>query len=182
MDKLSLILSIGVPSAISIIGFITTYIFNKRNFQYEINKQKLSVNLDKIVNLPEKILTMQDSILKMGKSNASKNNQGVDEYKEIMSLIFAYGSKNANKIISDMQQMIYSNSFGNATTVEENPIIAYQILLICQLKYDISGIEISPDFWFRMRLSDYTKMKDTLIKQSNEIVRKLDLPKFLKID
>ena len=63
-----------------------------------------------------------------------------------------------------------------------NDIIAYYILLLCQVKYDLTGIKINPQYWFRMRLTDYQKLKDNLNSANNKIVKELKLDKFLKIE
>ena len=66
----------------------------------------------------------------------------ISDFKELMSLIFAYGSKEAIMLMTNMQQLI-----------------PYSILLLCQMKYNLTGIKINPEYWFRMRLSDCSSME-----------------------
>lgn len=172
---LSTMLTVAIPSIISLVGFIVTYALNKRNFVYEVSKQKAAINLDKIADLPQRLQMQLDNIL------TSKNSDMlVKEFKEITSLIFAYGSKDAILIAANAQESI--NSAAVTGNTSSNPVIPYRILLICQIKYDASGIETNPELWYRLRLSDYTKMKATLVKQTNDIVDKLNLSSFLYIN
>lgn len=101
-------------------------------------------------------------------------------FKKLMALIFAYGSKNAIALVSNMQEITCPFT-KNSDSVDKNDLIAYYILLICQVKYDLTEIEINPEYWYRMRLSDYSKMKPSLDKATNKIVEKFGLASFLKI-
>jgi len=78
-----------------------------------------------------------------------------------------------------MQELNYSLA-ANPDKADKNMLIAYYILLLCQVKYDLTGIEINPEFWYRMRLKDYSKMKPSLDKATNEIVKRLELSSFLR--
>ena len=49
------------------------------------------------------------------------------------------------------------------------------------MKYDLTGVEINPEFWYRMRLTDYSALKDELDRITNEIVERLNLQPFLRI-
>lgn len=79
-----------------------------------------------------------------------------------------------------MQELNYELN-GNLESAEKNKIIAYYILLICQIKYDLTGIEINPQYWYRMRLTDYKKTQTALDKANNDVVNGLSLSKFLLI-
>lgn len=46
------IISLCVPAAISIIGFIITIFTMKKNFQNELAKQKANIQLDKMAVMP----------------------------------------------------------------------------------------------------------------------------------
>lgn len=65
---------------------------------------------------------------------------------------------------------------------DKNKIIVYYILLICQVKYDLTGIEINPEYWYGMRLTDYAKIKFNLDEVNNDVVKRLKLQKFLYIN
>lgn len=58
--------------------------------------------------------------------------------------------------------------------------ISFYILLATQIKSDVTGIEISPEFWLEMRVNDYVQNKDTFKIANNAIVKELNLSeKFL---
>ena len=100
--------------------------------------------------------------------------------QELMTLVFAYGSQEAIVLIANMQELNYSLA-NNPDSTYENKVIAYYILLLCQVKYDLTGIEINPEFWYLMRMKDYATTKHSFAKNSNEIVKKLGLSDFLII-
>ena len=101
---------------------------NKRNFKSEIDREKININLDKIADLP------------------------------YMSLIFAYGSKEAIMLMTNMQQLNYRIA-DHSADADNMELIPYSILLLCQMKYNLTGIKINPEYWFRMRLSDCSSME-----------------------
>ncbi len=178
-ENIAVILAACIPAVVTIIGFVVTYFLNKRNFKEEVNKAKVSTTLDKISDLPYKILTLMDTMLQ---KNKSKNHEqtNLKLFQEIMSLTFAYGSKEAILIVSSMQEANYLLS-RDPDKVDKNDIIAYYILLACQVKYDLTGIKINPEYWYRMRLTDYKAMKENLDKATNKIVHELQLEDFLSV-
>lgn len=162
-----------ISSLVTVIGFIVTYFLNKRNFKEEIAKQQENIRLDRIADLPYKIQMLMQSILDKGNADI------LSEFKELMSSVFAYGSEDAIKLIANMQELnyAYADNPGRAG----NKVMAYYILLLCQIKYDLTGTEINPEFWYRMRLTDYAKLKTSLCETNNEIVKSLKLSPFLAI-
>lgn len=176
-QNIAIILSACITALVTIVGFVVTYFLNKRNFKEEVKKQKVNVNLEKMEDLPYKIQTILETMLE--KKN-DKELLGI--FKELMISIFAYGSKDAIALVSKMQEINYAfqqKDDGNGS--EKSEIIAYYILLLCQIKYDLTGIEINPQYWYRMRLTDYSKMKPVLDNATNRIVKELDLSSFLQI-
>ncbi|MGD1818939.1 MAG: hypothetical protein ACPKOI_03530 [Pleomorphochaeta sp.] len=168
-------ITIIITPLVTIAGFFFTYFLNKRNYKEEISKQKQNINLDKSADLPYKIQYVYDEIT----SNKSKSHAQKEKeqklFKELMSLIFAYGSMDAIKIITNLQEFSYSEKEDNTD------LIAYYILLLCQTKYDLTGIEVNPQFWYRMKLTDYKKTREKLNLSTNSIINKLELSKFLII-
>lgn len=178
-ENITIILSACIPAVVTIIGFIVTYFLNKRNFKEEVNKAKVSTTLEKISDLPYKILTLMDIMLQKEKpKNHEQTNLKL--FQELMSLTFAYASKEAIMLVTNMQETNYLLS-SNPDKVNKNDIIAYYILLACQVKYDLTGIKINPEYWYRMRLTDYKTMKENLDKATNKIVRELQLEDFLLV-
>lgn len=97
-----------------------------------------------------------------------------------MSKIFAYGTKEAITIVSSMQRQNYSLQENSDSKIKSR-LIAYYVLLVCQIKYDLTGIEITPEYWYNMKLTDYPNRKSELDKANNNIVKELNLPNFLII-
>ena len=153
---------------------------NKRNFKEEVNKAKVNATLEQISDLPYKILTLMDTMLQKDKP---KNHEqaNLKLFQEIMSLTFAYGSKEAIMIVSSMQEANYLLS-REPDKVDKNEIMAYYILLACQVKYDLTGIKINPEYWYRMRITDYKAMKEKLDRATNKIVGELQLEDFLSVN
>lgn len=177
----AVILSSCITALVTIIGFVVTYFLNRRNFREEVKKQKVNLNLEKMAELPFKIQALMETILDKQKSKkADADRELLASFKELMTLLFAYGSKDAIVLVTNMQEMNYSLS-ANPDGVDKNELIAYYILLLCQVKYDLTEIEINPQFWYRMRLTDYAKMKQNLDAATNRIIKRLELSSFLKV-
>ena len=172
LEHIDTILTISV----TIVGFIFSYFLNKKNFRHEIIKNKIALNTEVIKNLPYKIIQLMD-IVQDSTSKTTKNKQPdlMRKYKEIVSEIISYGSADAIKIVVDLQQKVYSNELQE----KENKLygLVYYSLLICQIKFDLSSEVISPLTWLEIKLTDYKEYKDTLVKFSNDLVRRLKLNK-----
>lgn len=179
-DNIVAILAACIPAVVTIIGFVVTYFLNKRNFKEEVNKAKVNTTLEKISDLPYKILTLMDTMLQKDKVKGQEQ-FNLKSFQEIMSLTFAYGSKEAIAIVSSIQEANYLLS-NEPSKIDKNEIMAYYILLACQVKYDLTGIKINPEYWYRMRITDYKKMKKDLDKATNRVVNKLQLDDFLSIN
>ena len=177
--NVAVILSACITALVTIVGFVVTYFLNRRNFREEVKKQKVNINLEKMAELPYKIQTLFDIMLDKAKNQNPRNSDAIIIFQELMKLVFAYGSKEAISLVSNMQEQNYTLS-RNSGAVDKNELIAYYILLLCQVKYDLTGIEINPQYWYKMRLTNYTEMKVNLNGANNRIVEKLGLSKFLK--
>ena len=152
-ENIVVVLPACITAAVTIIGFVVTYFLNKRNSKFEIDREKININLDKIADLPYKIQELMNTILNQG-----ANAKTISDFKELMSLIFAYGSKEAIMLMTNMQQLNYRIADYSADA-DNMELIPYYILLLCQMKYNLTGIKINPEYWFRMRLSDYSSME-----------------------
>lgn len=158
-ENIVVVLSACITAAVTIIGFVVTYFLNKRNFKSEIDREKININLDKIADLPYKIQELMNTILNQG-----ANAKTISDFKELMSLIFAYGSKEAIMLMTNMQQLNYRIA-DHSADADNMELILYYILLLCQIKYNLTGIKINPEYWLRMRLSDYSSMEKYKKKQ-----------------
>lgn len=178
-DNIVAILAACIPAVVTIVGFVVTYFLNKRNFKEEVHQAKVNATLEKISDLPYKILTLMDAMVQKGKTK-NQEQFNLKSFQEIMSLTFAYGSKEAIAIASSMQEtnFLFNNEPNKVNKIE---IIAYYILLACQVKYDLTGIKVNPEYWYRMKITDYKIMKKDLNEATNRVVEKLQLDDFLSI-
>lgn len=64
-ELLGVIITSGVTSIISVIGFIVTYKSMKRNFKEELEKEKTSIHIEKMSSIPYEILKLMDNIMQV---------------------------------------------------------------------------------------------------------------------
>lgn len=172
-ELLGVIISAVATSIISIIGFIVTYKSMKRNFREELEKEKVSIHIEKMSIVPYNVLQLMDKIIKTkGKGDVLK------DFTDLMDTIYAYGSEKAIQIAATMQKENYI--YSGTDQFNHYRVISLYILLATQIKYDVTGIVVSPEFWLQMKLTDYTKNRETFRKVNNQIVNQLDLKKDLE--
>lgn len=167
-----------ITPAVTVLGFIVNYMLTKKNFERELNKKQTDMALNKLVDTPKNILDLFDKMV----SASITQDQLLDEFSNLMKTLFSYGSKDAIKILSTMQQYNYTNN--KTGKCDPQRLNAYFILLVCQVKYDLTGIKITPDYWYRLKLNDFEtnlEINKKLVSSNNNIVKELDLDKFLKI-
>lgn len=197
----SAIISTTVTALISIIGFIVTYMSMKRNFKNELSKQKSSMALDKMSTVPYETLELHEKMMmpqkidKQIKEIQDKGNQSKNDsleikqlheekekvYEELLSMmsillnkIYSYGSEEAIKIIARMQQENYL-ACRNVEKAEKYRHMAFYILLATQVKLDVTGVAISPQMWYQMRLTDYVESENIIKVTNNKLVSELNL-------
>ncbi len=169
-DLLGAIISSGVTSIISIIGFVVTYKSMKRNFRQELEKEKTSIHIEKMADIPYEILKLMD--------NMTKKAGGVDflnDFNSLMDTIYAYGSKEAIKIAATMQKENYTME--NIEMFDKYRAISMYVLLATQIKCDVTGIRVSPELWLEMKIKDYTNNHNGFKEANNRIVEELKLEK-----
>ncbi len=170
------LVKVFIPALITIIGFIVTYFLTRSSIRKEIENKKTNIHLNELSKVPLETLQLLDFIL-----NNKNDNSLINRMQDLMAKIFAYGTKDAINIISSMQEYNYG-MVDNKSEVSNHKAIAYYIILACQVKYDLTGIEINPEQWYKMRLTDYMALKSELAKVTNEIVEELKLRDFLKVE
>lgn len=174
---LSTVLSTSIPAVISIIGFIVTYASMKRNFQYELNKQKSTIQLEKMSSMPFEVLSFMQEIIDSGKTKKGLlENQLKSKMEILFHTIFAYGSPSSIRILATMQSENYLNA-KSPESANTYRMMSFYILLATQIRYDITGQIISPEEWFKMRLTDYNSSKDKFVIANNTLVKELELNK-----
>lgn len=95
-----------------------------------------------------------------------------------MKKIYAYGSKDSICIISKMQEENYQQLYIKSNKLRP---MCFYILLVTQIKFDVTGDAVSPELWYKMKINDYHKNKTNIKIANNEIVSELHLNKKFKI-
>lgn len=173
------VLTIIVPTLTSIIGFIATYIITKKQITKEFENEKKRT----VLNNAKEILSYCAKMIDF-KWYGSEN--CFAEMQEMMNIVIAYGSKDAIKILSAFQQYTYTRNFISKKPTQEESIelLTLPCLLLTQVKYDITGEIVSPDYYLKIRLTDYeTKegLKEKFKKYTNKQINSLNLNKKFKI-
>jgi len=165
-----------VQSVISILGFIITYLFMRKSFKDELIKQKANIHLDEMSKIPYECLMFYKRILNEEYEN---NVNFLDELECMYYKIYAYGTKDAIKILSSMGEANYLFE-KDEKLVSPNRLVAFFILLASQIKYDITGILVPPFFFYQMKIEDCGGDRNELSKyiiENNSIIRELNLNK-----
>lgn len=166
------LISAMIPALISIIGFIATNRSVKRDFKNEILKQRNEIALNKMATMPMRILELLGTIIETG----GQNEELAKEFDGFMNEVYAYGSENAITLISKIQK---DNIFFGDNVADRNlyELIAMYILLATQIKYDVTGIIVSPEKWYEMRMNDYEINREKMRLANNNVVKMFELNK-----
>lgn len=175
-EKFSVALSVGVPAIISIIGFIITIFTLKKDFQNELAKQKANIQLDKMSTMPYAILELLQNIIDAGKKDFSSKVQEhlKEDMNKIFSTIYAYGSSTAIHILAAMQSENYQ-SMSAPEQRDKFRIMSFYVLLTVQIRADITNEIVSPEEWFKMRLTDFQDNREMIKAANNRLVSELNL-------
>ena len=166
------LISAMIPALISIIGFIATNRSVKRDFKNEILKQRNEIALNKMATMPMRILELLGTIIETG----GQNEELAKEFDGFMNEVYAYGSENAIALISKIQKdnMFFGDNVADRNSYE---LIAMYILLATQIKYDVTGIIVSPEKWYEMRINDYEINREKMRLANNNVVKMFELNK-----
>lgn len=172
------LITVLIPAAVTIVGFIINYFVLNKSIKEQISKKKMDISLESLSHAPVMCLQLFDEMTKKDNQNKS-----LEMFKDLANKVFAYGSKDSIKLLAELQQNNYKIS-KNPSSSQPYKTMAYYILLTCQIKSDLTGIEVNPEFWYKLKLNDYESdlnIKQELIRSTNEIVTDLDLNRFLLI-
>lgn len=166
------LISAMIPALISIIGFIATNRSVKRDFKNESLKQRNEIALNKMATMPMRILELLGTINETG----GQNEELAKEFDGFMNEVYAYGSENAIALISKIQKdnMFFGDNVADRNSYE---LIAMYILLATQIKYDVTGIIVSPEKWYEMRINDYEINREKMRLANNNVVKMFELNK-----
>lgn len=168
-----------VTGIISIIGFFITNISMRKNFKNELIKQRDSIALEKMSTVPFEVLDLMDRMIKSKQAWNEKSE--LRNFTKMMNEIYSYGSEKAIALVALMQKENYAIN-GDINKMNKFRLMSSYVLLATQIKYDVTGTYVNPEFWFRMRITDYEKNRDEIKVANNKLVRELDLDKKLNIN
>lgn len=100
--------------------------------------------------------------------------------KKIKETVFACGSSDAIKLVEYIDYSLYNKKVDSG----DQRIITAYIMLTLQLKYDLTGIKVSPEAWYIGEFIGYSTLEfyEQSKEISKEIVKVLKLKRFLKIN
>ncbi|MCC3360370.1 hypothetical protein LLE98_03285 [Holdemanella porci] len=166
---------LGVLNALfTLIGFVVTIYTFKKSLKNELIKTQNSITLDQVRDLPYEVLDNFDKL----NDDSYNEEQRLKDFSAVMKKIYAYGSKDAISIISKMQEENYQNLSQNKNMYRP---VCFYILLATQIKFDVTGDSVSPELWYKMKITDYGNNKTIIKNENNKIVKQLNLNKKFKI-
>ncbi|HRX13770.1 MAG TPA: hypothetical protein P5087_01940 [Eubacteriales bacterium] len=156
-------IAVIISGIITIAGFIITIIVTNKNLKNEINKIKISKSMEKMQDIPKLLLDFIKVAQDFDKNRITQE-QAQEYLKNINNIIVAYGSQDAIKILENQQSLLYSNK------IKGLDIVYYISLLITQIKYDLTGIVMSPLSWLKVNINDYSHIESRAIEKINQII------------
>lgn len=178
-DLIGAIITAVVTSVISIIGFIVTNLSMRKSFKNELMVQRDGIALEKMATMPFEILDLMDKMIQF--SDTEKEKVELENFKRMMNEIYSYGSEKAISLVSLMQKENYAAN-GDIERMDKFRMMSFYVLLATQIKFDVTGVYVNPDFWFNMRITDYATHKEEIKKANNKLVKELNLSDKMKID
>lgn len=170
-DLKGAIITALVTGIISIIGFIITNNSMRKNFKNELIKQRDSIALEKMATMPFKVLDLMDKIIK-----SNNKEEELENFKNTMNEIYSYGSEKAISIVALMQKENYA-AREDLHKLNDLRVMSFYVLLATQIKYDVTGAYVNPEFWFNMRLNDFEELRTGIKEANNQLVKELNLNK-----
>lgn len=178
------ILTILLPSLVTVIGFIVTSILNRKNFIQSIQKYKTEQQISDFRGLQRKVITCLDFLLQHIAQIEQARTNFIDLSDTIHTEVLCFGSEDAVKIVSYIQKTIYKIIDDEEDNLKDFLIAGY-VLLIMQIKYDTTGLKTSPKEWYMGKFTSKKMMAFGFYERSvnaiNNIVDDLKLNDFLKV-
>jgi len=173
MEWLKLVISLSV----TIIGLGLTYHGITKNFQNEVMKMKRKVAVDKMQDVPCRILQLIQDY-----KNQEDSKILIEKNISLLNTILAYGSKETIKLMCYIQQIAYAcEKQKNLLKERQSEFLSAYALLIAQVKFDLTFEIIPPTSYFEMFLKDYNDYRESFNKSINAIVDRIGLLREFKI-
>lgn len=174
-----------IIAIVTIIGFFVTNHSMKKNFENELKKQRNDIALENMSKMPLEMLNLMNDMISQGKTTGNKGKTTdamMRRFNENLNTIYSYGSTDAIRIAATMQKENYQKAnLADVATNDKYRVMSMYVLLATQIKYDVTGIAVSAEEWFRMKITDYDGEKDLFRNAVNQIVSELKLNNRFKI-
>lgn len=174
-----------VPSSITIVVFLLSYLSTKKAYQQSIQQLKTEKQLADLYGILDDVFRFLDLLTLLYKKPKTLP-EDFDILKDkITSTVRCAGTVDAVNILVHQNQMINSG-LDDQIEVTTSRLIAGYVLLAMQIKYDVTGVENSPLTWYTGKfttqkvLEQSTFYEDSIVA-INEIVDQLKLKPFLRI-
>lgn len=164
--------SIIIPSVITIVGFIINIYITKTSIKKEILKSQKDLMIKKNIEVMEffiNIIVLKDS-----------KDADINSFRNIINLIYSYGSNDLIRLFGEYQQFNYSENKGTNEFVK---MFAFYTLILSQIKYDLTGEVVKPDSILKIRLKDFysNEKLNGFNTEINLIVEKMHLNRKFKL-
>lgn len=159
------ILASGITSFVTLVGIAVSYMLSRRNLREEVHRLQEQQTLAKTNDFPSRAASLLDDL---------SSGMNEVEMRRFLSDIYAYGSPEAIRILVAFQENNYEVAAGK---VNQDPWYTMTLLslLITQLKYDLTGRIVDPEYWFRIKLTDYDPEKHPAREKISSLVGQLGL-------
>lgn len=175
MDDISSLIMSVVEIIISITGVIITIYTLREDFQNELAKQKANMQLDKMSTMPYEILELLQNIIDSRNDTAATLQKEImDKMNRIFSTIYAYGTSASIHILAAMQSENYQNASA-PNQADTYRMMTFYVLLTAQIRADITGEVVSPEEWFKLKITDFQNNRERIKVANNKLVEELNL-------
>jgi hypothetical protein len=175
---------------VTIIGFVVSIGINRKEHMQRIKEFKVEKQLSDLYGVQNDVFEFI-GMLEIELANPNYSNGDWDRRwnklkKKIRLVVLSAGSEDAVKILCYITDKVYSGiDDGIAVTIYS--LIAAYVLLAMQIKYDVTGVKISPNAWYigrytTQKVNDDTNFYNNAKEANNKIVEDLKLASFLKIE
>lgn len=177
------VLAIIIPSFVTIVGFFINYKLLTKEKNLDVYMHKNKEQIQKLIDVPMDIL-FYASCLEKKVAGGDIDEKKFEEVKiSVFDRVLCYGSEDAVKILSYFKYRL-NLGIDDGVNLEVSQLIVPLILLLMQIKYDITNIKTSPKAWYIEYTSNKlleTNFYEDSIKEINKIVDSLQLKDFLRV-
>jgi len=185
-----------VSITVTILGLVITGNRLTKSFKLEISKSKRQLSLDKMADIPYRILKLAKEFKTTYEHQSKETEDAYNEYEDIINTILSYGSPKAiliasywasqNALVFRVKEIVHHSA--ELKEKEYVYVTKWSIysLLITQIKHDLTDELIPIDSYFNI-LVNPTRTFESLPRQisyvpkCNDIIDELELDKKMKL-